>query len=189
MKDPDTGIFPSMEESQTEPKKMELTVLLRGEMAHNHFGANVSVEIPLPSAVVQASCSLITAPGTGYAHAEMVTSSTSSGGGGEQGSSSGGGSGSGSGSTENTRKKIVWTMKKFVGGGEQTLRAKLTLDRPVSMQMRRQFGPINMCFEIPMYNVSNLQVRYLRVAEHMVGYTPYRWVRYVTQSSSYVCRL
>jgi AP-4 complex subunit mu-1 len=51
-----------------------------------------------------------------------------------------------------------------------------------------EIGPINMCFEIPMYNVSNLQVRYLRVAD-MVGYTPYRWVRYVTQSSSYVCRV
>jgi AP-4 complex subunit mu-1 len=175
-------IFPSMEESPTEPKKIELTILLRGEMAHQHFGANVSVEIPLPSAVISASCSLITAPGTGYAHAELVQSSVGSG----KDSSA---SGSGDSSSDMTRKRIVWTMKKFVGGGEQTLRAKLTLDRPVSMQMRRQFGPINMCFEIPMYNVSNLQVRYLRVAEHMVGYTPYRWVRYVTQSSSYVCRL
>ena len=80
-------------------------------------------------------------------------------------------------------------MKKFIGGGEQSLRAKVTLDRPCTTQIRREIGPINMCFEIPMYNVSNLQVRYLRVAEHMVGYTPYRWVRYVTQSSSYVCRL
>jgi hypothetical protein len=33
--------------------------------------------------------------------------------------------------------------------------------------MIRRGGPINMCFEIPMYNVSNLQVRYLRVAERL----------------------
>jgi AP-4 complex subunit mu-1 len=40
-----------------------------------------------------------------------------------------------------------------------------------------------------MYNVSKLQVRYLRIAEKHKSYNPYRWVRYVTQSSSYVCRL
>ena len=153
-------IFPSIEEK--EPKKIELVVLIRGEMASNHFGANVSVEIPMPkTGVAGVSCSLITAPGTGYAHAEYTASS----------------------------HKIVWTMKKFIGGGEQTMRAKISLDKPVTTQWRQQLGPINMCFEIPMYNVSNLQVRYLRVAENMVGYTPYRWVRYVTQSSSYVCRL
>lgn len=152
-------IFPSIEE--VEPKKLEISVLIRGEMSHQHFGANVTVEIPMPEATAAASCSLLSAPGTGYAHAEF----------------------------SQAEKKIVWSMKKFIGGGEQSLRAKVTLDRPCTTQIRREIGPINMCFEIPMYNVSNLQVRYLRVAEHMVGYTPYRWVRYVTQSSSYVCRL
>lgn len=47
----------------------------------------------------------------------------------------------------------------------------------------------SMTFEIPMYNVSHLQVRYLRIAEAHKSYKPYRWVRYVTQSSSYMCRL
>eukprot|EP00527_Entomoneis_sp_CCMP2396_P000712 CAMPEP_0198154834 /NCGR_PEP_ID=MMETSP1443-20131203/68815_1 /TAXON_ID=186043 /ORGANISM="Entomoneis sp., Strain CCMP2396" /LENGTH=464 /DNA_ID=CAMNT_0043821549 /DNA_START=344 /DNA_END=1739 /DNA_ORIENTATION=- len=153
-------IFPSIEE--VEPNKLELTVLIRGEMAANHFGANVTVEIPMPTTnITTVSCNMITAPGTGYSNAEYTASSN----------------------------KIVWTMKKFVGGGEQTMRAKISLDKPVTTQWRQQLGPINMCFEIPMYNVSNVQVRYLRVAENMVGYTPYRWVRYVTQSSSYVCRL
>ena len=40
-----------------------------------------------------------------------------------------------------------------------------------------------------MYNVSNLAVRYLRIAEQGKAYNPYRWVRYVTQSNSYVCRI
>lgn len=153
-------IFPSIEE--VEPKKIELTVLIRAEMASNHFGANVTVEIPMPKTNITAvTCNQITAPGTGYSNAEYSASTN----------------------------KITWSMKKFVGGGEQTLRAKINLDKPVTTQWRQQLGPINMCFEIPMYNVSNVQVRYLRVAENMVGYTPYRWVRYVTQSSSYVCRL
>jgi AP-4 complex subunit mu-1 len=156
---PPFRIFPSIEE--TEPKKVEITLLLRADMPSNHFGANVVVEMRLPKAATSASCSLISAPGTGHASAEFVASES----------------------------KIVWTMKKFTGGCEQTMRAKISLDRPCSTQIRSEIGPINMCFEIPMYNVSNLQVRYLRVAENMVGYTPYRWVRYVTQSSSYVCRL
>ena len=153
-------IFPSIEE--TSPTKVEITVLIRAEMPSNHFGANVIVEMPMPvGATAAASCNLISAPGTGHASAEYISS----------------------------ENKIVWTMKKFPGGSEQTMKVKVTLNKPCTTQIRRQMGPINMCFEIPMYNVSNLQVRYLRVAENMVGYTPYRWVRYVTQSSSYVCRL
>lgn len=153
-------IFPSIEE--TEPCKLEIHILIRAEMPSNHFGANVLVELPLPaSEVAAASCTLLSAPGTGHANAEYSASDG----------------------------KVQWTMKKFPGGAEQSMRVRVTLHRPITSMLRRQLGPINMCFEIPMYNVSNLQVRYLRVAEHMTGYTPYRWVRYVTQSSSYVCRL
>jgi len=152
-------IFPSIEE--VEPKKLEIVILIRGEMPANHFGANVTVEMPMPRCTAAASCNVISSPGSGYANAEYVAH----------------------------EGKLVWTMKKFPGGSEQTMRAKVTLNQPCTTQMRREIGPINMTFEIPMYNVSNLNVRYLRVAEAMVGYTPYRWVRYVTQSSSYVCRL
>ncbi len=33
------------------------------------------------------------------------------------------------------------------------------------------------------------QVKYLKIAETHKNYKPYRWVRYVTTSNSYVCRL
>ena len=49
--------------------------------------------------------------------------------------------------------------------------------------------PHRLNFEIPMYNVSHLQVKYLRIAEAHKSYKPYRWARYVTQSSSYMVRL
>jgi AP-4 complex subunit mu-1 len=152
-------IFPSIEE--VEPKKLEITILIRAEMPSNHFGANVSVELPLPKCTAIASCTVIGSPGTGHTNAEFIRS----------------------------EGKILWTLKKLPGGSEQTMRAKVTLDQPCTTQIRREIGPINMNFEIPMFNVSNLQVRYLRIAENMAGYTPYRWVRYVTQSNSYVCRL
>lgn len=48
---------------------------------------------------------------------------------------------------------------------------------------------VMLCVVHNRYNVSNVQVRYLRIAETHKSYKPYRWVRYVTQSSSYVCRL
>jgi AP-4 complex subunit mu-1 len=153
-------MFPAIEE--TAPTKIEITVLIRAEMPNNHFGANVIVELPLPKNVVAGvTCQVLSAPGTGATAAEYMSNES----------------------------KVIWTLKKFPGGSEQTMKCKVTLLRPCTTMIRQQIGPINMCFEIPMYNVSNVQVRYLRVAENMVGYTPYRWVRYVTQSSSYVCRL
>mmetsp|Transcript_30434 Transcript_30434/g.70136 ORF Transcript_30434/g.70136 Transcript_30434/m.70136 type:complete len:330 (-) Transcript_30434:1463-2452(-) len=152
-------IFPAIEE--VEPKKLEITVLVRAEIPTNHFGANVVLELLLPRCTAAATTTVITSPGSGPSSAEYMQQD----------------------------KKLSWTMKKLPGGSEQTMKAKVTLAQPCTTQIRREIGPINMSFEIPMYNVSSLQVRYLRIAENMPGYTPYRWVRYVTQSNSYVCRL
>lgn len=151
-------IFPAIEE--TAPNKFEITLMIRAEMPDNHFGSNVSVEIPLPRCTASVSCNILTTS-VSHASAEYVS----------QG------------------RKIVWHMKKFPGSSEQSMKAKVMLNSTCTTQIRKEIGPINLNFEIPMYNVSNLQVRYLRIAEAMAGYTPYRWVRYVTQSSSYVCRL
>lgn len=151
-------IFPAIED--TSSKSFELTVMIRAEMAENHFGTNVAVEIPLPKSTSSASCNILTVSSS-PSNCEYIPH----------------------------ERKIIWTMKKLPGGSEQSIKAKITLDSIVNTQTRKEIGPISMNFEIPMFNVSNLQVRYLRIAEAMAGYTPYRWVRYVTQSSSYVCRL
>ena len=152
-------IFPSIEEVET--NKLEIAVHVRAEIPENHFGANVSIEVPMPQSTTAATCQVVSTPSATGVHAEYVSH----------------------------ERKLFWTLKKFPGCTEQTMRAKVTLSGPCTSQIRREIGPINMNFEIPMYNVSSLQVRYLRIAENMPGYTPYRWVRYVTQSSSYVCRL
>ena len=49
-------------------------------------------------------------------------------------------------------------------------------------------GPINLQFTIPMYCASRLQVRYLQILKDHKSNQPYRWVRYVTLSNSYVMR-
>eukprot|EP01016_Furgasonia_blochmanni_P041689 TRINITY_DN5449_c0_g1_i3.p1 TRINITY_DN5449_c0_g1~~TRINITY_DN5449_c0_g1_i3.p1 ORF type:complete len:360 (-),score=147.39 TRINITY_DN5449_c0_g1_i3:79-1158(-) len=90
---------------------------------------------------------------------------------------------------ENT-KTVEWVIKKFQGGTEQTLKIKITLQTNANTYAaRKEIGPISMSFEIPMYNVSNLQIKYLRIeSKEKEKSNHFRWVRYVTQSSSYVCR-
>lgn len=39
-----------------------------------------------------------------------------------------------------------------------------------------------------MYCASRLQVRYLQIIKSEKNYSPYRWVRYVTMSNSYIVR-
>lgn len=84
-------------------------------------------------------------------------------------------------------RKVSWVIKKFQGESEHTLRTKISLSTAHTTAVRKEIGPISMSFEVPMFNPSGLQVRYLRV-EADADYNPYRWVRYITRSSSYVCR-
>ncbi|KAG6543758.1 hypothetical protein Mapa_014942 [Marchantia paleacea] len=85
-------------------------------------------------------------------------------------------------------KTIEWSCRKIVGGSEHTLRAKLTLTQERNANIKKEAGPISMSFTIPMFNASKLAVRYLQVVKKSKSYNPYRWVRYVTHSNSYVIR-
>lgn len=142
------------------PQKMELTVVMRAEMPEGNHAANMVVNIPMPRTAAGVSFDIIPAACVGCNAEFNVTS-----------------------------RQVIWNIKKFQGGSELTLRVKITLDQPATSVIRREVGPIAASFEIPMFNVSNLNVKYLRIAETHKSYNPYRWVRYITQSSSYVCRL
>lgn len=86
-------------------------------------------------------------------------------------------------------KKLEWSLKKIVGGSENTLHAKLTFSQESHGNITKESGPVSMTFTIPMYNASGLQVKYLQIAKKSSSYNPYRWVRYVTQANSYVARM
>ncbi|XP_015576813.1 AP-4 complex subunit mu [Ricinus communis] len=86
-------------------------------------------------------------------------------------------------------KKIEWGLKKIVGGSEHTVRAKLTFSQAMHGNITKEAGPVNMTFIIPMYNASGLEVKYLQIEKKASTSNPYRWVRYVTNSNSYVARL
>jgi AP-4 complex subunit mu-1 len=85
-------------------------------------------------------------------------------------------------------KQIVWVIKKFTGGSEMTLRVKVSLSNDIA-QCKREFGPVSVSFELPMMVCSNLNIRYLKQNEYTKEAAPLRWVRSITQSSSYVTRI
>ena len=68
------------------------------------------------------------------------------------------------------------------------LQVRATLSEALGAGIRRGVGPINLQFTIPMYCASRLQVRYLQILKDHKSTQPYRWVRYVTLSNSYVIR-
>lgn len=144
---------------QLTPYKLELVLMIRADVPENNYGANVVVTFPVPRTTTAA------VPSVGAASAGQTAEYVQNEG------------------------QVRWTLKKFVGATEQTLRCRITLSQPITAAQRKELGPVSMSFEIPMYNVSNLAVRHLRISERQKSYNPYRWVRYVTQSSSYVCRM
>jgi AP-4 complex subunit mu-1 len=157
---PPFKVYPLLEEPA--PYKLELSLTIRAEIPELNHGANVVVRIPMPRNTV-------------IAIPELSENSSAD--------------GNSAVEYNTTEKRVYWTIRKFNGGSELSLKVKITLDSLVSAAHKREVGPISMGFEIPMYNVSHLQVRYLRISETHKSYNPYRWVRYITQSSSYVCRL
>jgi len=89
---------------------------------------------------------------------------------------------------DDTTKTVTWLIRKFVGGTVQHLSCKFVTSGPKD-NVRKEMGPISMSFEIPMYNVSQLQVQHLKIVERNKAYNPHRWVRCLTHAESYVCRI
>ena len=113
---------------------MEFTCRVLADLPEGNNGLNVIIRISVPRCTVNATADL-------NQSADMARSGVSS--------------------TEyqEKEKRMVWSIRKISGGSEMSLRMKITLDQPVGPAHRREMGPISMQFEIPMYNVSNLQVR------------------------------
>jgi AP-4 complex subunit mu-1 len=87
-------------------------------------------------------------------------------------------------------KLVEWHIPKFVGAAEHVLKTKITLQTQAKASLaRREIGPIRMSFELLQFNVSHLQLRYLRFENKDSTYNPNRWVRYMTVSESYECRV
>merc|ERR1712151_1479042 len=117
-------------EQQT-PHKLEITIKVRADVPDQNYGGNVQISCMLPKATASVSNEL-GANVSGHS-AEYLPA----------------------------EHKLVWTIKKFQGGTESTIKSRVTLSTPSQNQnARKEVGPVSLNFEIPMYNVSNLQVRH-----------------------------
>jgi len=156
---------------QQSPTRIEVSIKVRADIPEQNYGGNVQVSCMLPKSTATCSVELGSqdmTPGPGGSAKQLGNTGQAA-------------------EFIATEHKLVWNIKKFQGGTEATIKARVTLSS-ASQNVKKEVGPVSLNFEIPMYNVSNLQVRYLRIAEQHKSYNPCRWVRYVTQSSSYVCR-
>ncbi|KAF2310017.1 hypothetical protein GH714_006210 [Hevea brasiliensis] len=140
-------------------KKAEVFIKVHAEFSSSVTANTILIEMPLPTYTSRVSFEL--EPGAVGNTADFKESS----------------------------KRLVWGLKKIVGGSDHVLCAKLTLSQETHGNITKEAGPVSMSFTIPMYNASRLQVKYLQIVKKSSTSNPYRWVRYVTQSNSYVARL
>lgn len=138
------------------PYRIDLNLKIRATFPENNHGANVVIKCSVPKNTTS----------VGFEIPKLLSGHTTE--------------------YKDTEKSAEWSIKKFPGGLEYSMKFKLSFSTPTNP---KEIGPISMQFEIPMFNISNLQVKYLRIADQGKASNPYRWVRYVTQSSSYVCRV
>ncbi|KAL0490081.1 AP-4 complex subunit mu [Acrasis kona] len=149
--------------------KIEIEVKIRADIPKTTHGSNLFIRIPLP----RTTDNVVTTIGSLNTNQHSVEYRA-------------------------YQKTVLWGIKKFSGMTEQFLRLSVSLSTPVNdlSIIKRQIGPVNMKFEIPMHNVSGVQLRFLKIGlDEISGKVSSkqsnvkRWVRYVTQANSYVSRV
>jgi AP-4 complex subunit mu-1 len=143
-----------------DPTLLDITIKVRAEFPSNVATSHLEVRCPIPASAVSGSC--VVEDRQMPAKCELKVG----------------------------ERFAVWDLKRLPGGHEITLTAKLVLEsnRDVSAaSIKKEVGPVSLRFDIPMFSTSNLQIRYLRLASGS-GAMPFRWVRTITQSDSYVVR-
>ena len=83
----------------------------------------------------------------------------------------------------------TWKIPTMMGGSENTLDVKFTLQVNKPNLFRKELGPIVMAFEIPNFNISHMQIKELKVMANDAKYNAMRWVRMFTKAKSYVTRI
>ena len=151
--------------SEPAPYKLEVTVHVRTEFPGANAAVGVTLRVPLPKSTSHVSLSMgDSADISRFGSAEF----------------------------DEAKKELVWTLKRFPGGQERSIKCKCTLTTERVASIKKEVGPVALSFTLPNFHVSGLNVRYLQIqAKSRLGGAepPARWVRYVTTSSSYVCRL
>lgn len=86
-------------------------------------------------------------------------------------------------------KVFLWRIPKLMGTVTSFLQLKIMTADADKRLVANELGNISVEFEAPMHVCSGLAIRFLRVTERGRSYVPFRWVRYITHSDSYVFRI
>ncbi len=166
---PPFRLFPFFELSGTH--KLDLAFKVRADIPHQICGTNVAIIIPLPRTATSVVSELGSGAGGAAAAAALAKEQAVE--------------------YDEKAKVVRWYVKKFQGESEHMLRCRVALSEPADASVRKSVGPISMHFEVPMYSASGLQVRYLRARQqgNAPPMTMERWIRYVSRSNSYICRM
>ncbi|XP_026192654.1 AP-4 complex subunit mu [Cyclospora cayetanensis] len=108
--------------------KVDVILRIRADLPEQSCAANVSVSVSLPKATT--SVALESMPPVAAQGMEFIAA----------------------------EHRIHWLIKKFQGGCELSFRVRVTLNPALPPPLRSEYGPATLGFEIPMYNVSSLQV-------------------------------
>ena len=91
---------------------------------------------------------------------------------------------------DDSEKLVNWEIQKFKGQKQHSMVATITLKEELNIyQIRKELGPIKMTFEVNNYMASSMYIKYLRIEGHGQKKPPQRWLRYITQSNSYISRV
>lgn len=156
---PPFRLFPQIVEREPGAFGINFSLKMRADFPSANSASSVKVTVPLPRAATRAGCDL----------GPKATGQTWE--------------------FEEANHCLVWNLKKVAGGSEHVINVRVTMSQAATSSTRREIGPVSVNYTIPMYNVSKLAVKYLQIMQTSKDYKPYRWVRYITQSNSYVCRL
>ncbi|CAM9381506.1 unnamed protein product [Chrysoparadoxa australica] len=161
---PPFRVYPTIVSLDADPYRIEMEVMVRADFPAKVVAAQVHIKIPLPAAASNVSLEVhwpLPVDGPSSPIAEYSSA----------------------------EKAVTWYMTKVPGGSEHVVRIKIGLSEPCTSATKRAIGPVSMQFDITLFNLSQLNVRSLKILAAGKAYKPHRWVRYVTQSSSYVARL
>ena len=81
-----------------------------------------------------------------------------------------------------------WFIKKNgISDSEGTFNISL-LDNNIR-KATKELGSITLTFEIPNFNLSNLDIKQLNILTNDKKYIPKKWIRIITKANSYVIRV
>ena len=153
-------VFPFIEGSTKHNNQIAIIVKIFADFSSSLIATDVSVSIPVPKASISISSEL------GYAATSM----------GERAE------------LYKNQQLYIWSIPNFVGQTEHILKATIFLNHPYVASTFKEIGPISLAFEIPMYTCSGLEIKQLKIIEQTESYEVARWIRYITQSRSYIAR-